>query len=98
MFHVWDDHVSVENEVYMENKNKFYRNLIKKFGIASKEELHEYSTYTTTLMQRLPNIFALFPTSQPTLESGERGIRGATLTCEKKNAAIHSNKLNAFQK
>lgn len=83
MFHVWDDHVSVENEVYMEDKNKFYKNFKQKFVIDSKQVLPKYFTYTI-LMQCLPNIFTLFLIFQTTLETEGRCIRGATLKNEKK--------------
>lgn len=95
MFHVWDDHVSVENKVYMENKNKFYKNFKQKFGIDSKQVLPKYFTYTA-LMQCLPNTFTLFLISQTTLESEGRCIRSATLRSEKRKADISSYKLNAF--
>lgn len=83
VFHVWDDHVSVENEVYMGNKKKIYKNFKQKFGIESKQVLPKYFTYTI-LMQCLPNISILFPISQTTLESEGKGVRGATLKSEKK--------------
>lgn len=87
MFHVWDDYVSVENEVYIEDKNKFYKNFKQKFVIDSKQVLPKYFTYTI-LMQHLQNIFTLFLISQTTLESEGRCIRGATLKSEKKMLLI----------